>query len=805
MGPVLIGLSLGLAPRSLLAGVIVAGARSRHLLCCVGLAAVGVLVVAGRADATSLTPSVAFYWNLPALPGNPSNQEGAIAASPDGNLIYVADKYANAIEEYTSDGTLKRLIKFKQPAAPTGVTTDLSGDVFFVYEATGRVAKFTANLKLLSSWKVPFAKSIAADRAGQLFVLTNFLNSVGEYNSNGKSIGGFVANFPGQYFGFAGYDPPDKTVATEITVDGSGRPVVVGESDQPLGNPEPDCHSVIDEPYPYGVDHHPYFDPLVSGEAVRFTASGAVVDYGWLSESDVDCYHGWVSDGYNPGGVAVDPNGGGVYATTETHLAVERLDPNLNNPAAYGGQPPSSEGNLPLPFYSEATTIAGNPPLSVAFDCHSNLYVLTNSNARAIVKYINQDHVPSSACSPLVQRASIRPGITIFPKLATKGGGKASVLIGCHVKLCVGTVSLKIASAVCKGCVASFPSHFRIHPGLQQTLSLRLNRRGRTLLAERPGVAVKILGKLKKGRTATEAARIREPASLTDVCGVPASIDGQASVSGTLMPSRAHQKVTIEYVPPATPGVFLPAIQRTVLTDGAGRFSDHYQLDHAGRWIIAASWGGDRTHQPAVAQPCGDTVQKAPTHVTVTCPSAAAAGTPSRFSGALVGAPADALLAVLHIAPSGAVSADEVIAGAGGSFTDVFAPNQPGAWESEANYNGDANNAPAAAICRFTVARPSSALSLQCTADPNKRFISCTGRLTSEGAGLGPTQIKFSYEAPSGSATAHTATTSQNGTFSDQLNAPAGSLLASGMWTIEAQYPGDSAHAPASHTTAVTL
>jgi hypothetical protein len=802
---VLIGLSFGLAPRSLLAGVIGAGARSRHLLCCVGLAAVVVLAMAARAHATSLTPSVAFYWNLPALPGNPNDQEGAIAASPDGNLIYVADKYANAIEEYTSDGTLKRLIKFKQPTAPTGVTTDLSGDVFFVYEATGRVAKFTPNLKLLSSWKVPFAKSIAADRAGQLFVLTNFLNSVGEYNSNGKSIGGFVANFPGQYFGFAGYDPPDKTVATEITVDGSGRPVVVGESDQPLANPEPDCHSVIDEPYPYGVDHHPYFDPLVSGEAVRFSASGAVVDYGWLSESDVDCYHGWVNDGYDPGGVAVDPNGGGVYATTETHLAVERLDPSLNNPAAYGGQPPSSEGNLPLPFYPQATTIAGNPPLSVAFDCHSNLYVLTNSNARAVVKYINQDHVPASACSPLLQRASIRPGITVFAKFATKGSGRASVLIGCHVKLCAGTVSLKTASAVCSGCLASFPRHFRIHPGLQQTLSLRLNQRGRTLLAEHPGAAIKIFGKLKNGHTTTEAVRLRQPTSVTDVCSVPPSVDGQASISGRLMPPRAHQKIAVEYVPPAASGVFLPAVQRRVLTDGAGRFSDHYQLDEAGGWIETASWGGDRTHQPATAQPCGGTVQKAPTHVKVTCPSAATIGAPSRVSGTLSGAPADALLAVLHIAPSGTVSTDDVIAGADGSFTDVFALNQPGAWEAEAHYNGDANHAPAAAICQFTVARAPSTLSLQCTPDPNKRFISCTGRLTSEGAAVGQTQIKVSYGPPSGSATAHTATTVQNGTFSDQLNAPTGSLLTSGTWTIRAQYPGDSAHAPASHTTAVTL
>ncbi|HEY4917086.1 MAG TPA: hypothetical protein VIH92_09255, partial [Solirubrobacteraceae bacterium] len=222
-------------------------------------------------------------------------------------------------------------------------------------------------------------------------------------------------------------------------------------------------------------------------------------------------------------------------------------------------------------------------------------------------------------------------------------------------------------------------------------------------------------------------------------------------------------------------------------------------------WIVVASWGGDRTHQPAATQPCGGTVQTAPTHVTLTCPSAAAIGASSPFSGALSGAPADALLAVLHIAPSGAVRTDDVITGTGGAFTDAFAPNQPGAWEAEAHYNGDANHTPAAALCQFTVARPPSTLSLQCTPDPNKRFISCTGQLTSQGAGLGQTQIKLTYEPLSGSTTAHTATTAPNGTFSDQLNAPAGTLLFSGMWTIQAQYSGDSAHAPASHTAAVTL
>jgi len=176
-------------------------ARQARLLSLVGLFVVVGLVVSGRAHATFLTPSAAFYWSLPAVNGNPSNQEGAIATSPDGNFVYVADKYGNLVEEYTSDGALQHEVRFRALTAPTGVTTDLSGDVYVVYEAQGVVAKFTANLKLLSTWSVPFAKSIAADRGGHLFVLTNFLGAVGEYDTNGKDIGGFAAtNLPGPVF-----------------------------------------------------------------------------------------------------------------------------------------------------------------------------------------------------------------------------------------------------------------------------------------------------------------------------------------------------------------------------------------------------------------------------------------------------------------------------------------------------------------------------------------------------------------------------------------------------------------------------
>ncbi len=131
---------------------------------------IGALLV-GSADAIALSPADSFYWTLPAFNGNPNDQQGAIAVSPDGGFVYVADEYGNTVEEYTSDGRYLREVRPRGLSDPTGVTTDLSGDVYVVYEAQGVVAKLTAGLRLLTTWSVPFARSIAADRAGNLCAL----------------------------------------------------------------------------------------------------------------------------------------------------------------------------------------------------------------------------------------------------------------------------------------------------------------------------------------------------------------------------------------------------------------------------------------------------------------------------------------------------------------------------------------------------------------------------------------------------------------------------------------------------------
>lgn len=888
----------------------------------IGLASLAALALAGQAHATSYDPSDAFYWKMPS-----GDSATAIATSSDGNFVYVTDPGAKRIIEFDSDGALLRGWTYKKEA-PGSITTDAFGDVYVLYPQTGTIVKFSGEakkVKVLASWNVPFAGSIAATPSGNVFVLTNFLNAVGEYNTTGKSIGGFVANLPGQWFparpsdpGFAGtnnspqsgYDPPYKTVATRIAVDPSGDPIVVGASYQALSDPQPDCSLTEQE---YNIDTRPYPDPLVSGEAVRFTPGGTPVAHGWLSESQQSCIwgfhnlgyanfaYGWQSDATDPLGVAVDPNTGDIYAVPGNwelgaiHLlakyGLDNENVDVNAASTYG-------------FDHNWDLIAGNPPAGVTVDCRSDLYMIAGGGAvgSLIAKFIDQDPVPSGSCVNLSRFRAPPPTLAVF-KFHVGKIGKGTVWAGCSGRLCNGSLSLVSSSSLCRNCVLSRPHHFRIAPGLQRPLSLRLTGLGRHLLDIHPGLAIKIDGRLKGGRTFAVRETLRKPSTLGARCTFPGTAGGAAAVSGTLAPAHGGEWITVQYLPPYANGLLLPAVQRTVRTNRFGRFADSYSLGAAGRWIIAVSWAGDRTHEPAAPQPCLGTVQPNSTRITLTCPTGSSVGVPAPVSGGLSGAPAGAAVALDYEEPPGTDIGHQVTTGNGGDFNDSLTPMASGLWLALAHYRGDAGHAPAEAVCQFVVSPPGftiavtpskgsvqqgksvnatvstavtsgtaqtltlsasgapgavtfspatitaggsstvtfsapanatpgtytitltatgpsasnsttyrltvlapSALILRCTADPNRRFISCSGRLTSGAAGIGGAQIKLSYQPPGGgSATVDTTSTAAAGSYSDMLNAPAGSLLASGNWQVQARFAGDVAHAPASKSQTVTV
>lgn len=668
----------------------------------IGLVVLALFAVAGRAGATSFSGSDAFYFPVKATTGN-----GAIATSPDGNYVYVA---AGNVTQYSGDGAFVRTFANKHGfVAATSIGTDLTGDVYVLYSTSQVVAKYTASGKYLTSWPVTFARAIGVSRGGDVFVLTNFLNAVGEYNSAGKSIGGFVANFPGQFMPWttindpgivpnSGYDPPYKTDATAITVAPSGDPVLAGDSYQALSDKPPSCnaHAGFDDPSEYP-------DPLVSGEAVRFTSNGTLPAWGWLTTSLRDCFAGWHNEAENSNGVAVDPNNpADVYATSPSWRGVFHTE--LGASGFLHSDQQSFSRIIPEPFDGPSSFIAGNPSAGVAMDCHSNLYMLSNNaDGVFVMKFLNQDQGQASSC--FNPHLALLPTLTVIHiKPAKIKIGKEHLLMGCSGKPCRGTLTFKSASSLCPGCAIAAPRHFRIRPGLQTTLTVRLLPLGRRLLKAHPGFPIHVLAKVKGGRSFTQRTTLQAPTSLGERCSFAGIVGGPVDVSGTLKPGHTGEAITLNYLPPEADGLLVPAVQRIVRTGRAGRFADHYTLRTAGNWTVFADWGGDRTHASATSRPCSGTVRRVSTHLTLTCPASPLAGAPSQFSGTLTGAPADAPVSVVYEPPSEMPVDHTAATSSTGSYGDSLTPVETGNWVAFARYSGDAGHDAAQAECSFTVA-----------------------------------------------------------------------------------------------------
>jgi hypothetical protein len=102
--------------------------------------------------------------------------------------------------------------------------------------------------------------------------------------------------------------------------------------------------------------------------------------------------------------------------------------------------------------------------------------------------------------------------------------------------------------------------------------------------------------------------------------------------------------------------------------------------------------------------------------------------------------------------------------------------------------------------------KAAGALSLSCALGPNHNLISCTRQLTSGASAITDAPITITYQPPApGTATVHTATTTATGSYSDSLVGAPGALLASGGWSVQAQYAGDSTHAAASNAQPVMV
>ena len=377
---------------------------------------------AARKPVTTLIASPNDVFRI-YLPGRPSFSDGGVAASPDGSLVYVVVSDRNALYEFDSRGGLVRIWRSRWLRGPVGVTTDDDGDVFVASRKLGKVIKFTSAGKFVRKWSVPAPLSIAAAATGPVFVLTGKANwqytspyliggahnRVREYSLTGRKLRSFVANLPGSWpIGgpcggcSKGATPGYRqggTIANAISVDSSGDPIVTGASDEYLTGSGPCDGSVVPEANAglCGTNGMPD-NPLVSGEVVRFTRGGQVVDWGWVNDYLVSDYPGFYSDG-EPTGVAVDPNGGAVYVS-DLEQRIDYLRPDLNNPDL-GAIDYGLHWALGLVCWVCVNKGDNSvSPAAVAFDCRSNLYVL-NPGTGGLDVYVNQSRPPNPSCIPI--------------------------------------------------------------------------------------------------------------------------------------------------------------------------------------------------------------------------------------------------------------------------------------------------------------------------------------------------------------------------------------------------------------------
>lgn len=674
-------------------------ASARGLLCALSLASVAAagLVVPATAGATALSPSKYVSWGLP---GELLNARG-VAAGPKGNVVYVADHGHDRIVQYTAGGAFIRTWGGQGSAegefdGPSAVATDELGRVYVADSGNGRIQKFSASGEFLQEWSSPAAIDVATDGDGHVFTLSALLGIVAERTYGGSSVTAWPSPFPGQYFFSAGYEEPTSdTVA--IAAEPSGEVVAAGHSSQALSNPEPDCHNVTDvNP---SLDHHPYPDPLVTGEVVRFNSLGEVLESGWLSPSPVDCTQGWFSYG-DPTDVAVDPNGGRVYVSLEEHF-IQMLPPDLDYPYAYSG---TYGDHLGLPCgVCDGLPQNFTTPTALTFDCRSNLYVTTSTR---VLKYLSPPGTPASTC----EKGGLPFELVIERRLTvSESGTELDLAIGCAVARCIGEIEVRqVRSSQCPPrCPELAHGTVDIDGSARSEVAVRLDQQAQRLLERESRLPIEVTFTFRgrEDQTVRRRTVLRDPSSLTLDCGTSGAAAIELATGGELDPAAGRDRVELIYLPPTG-----DAIRRSARTDGSGRYGASLTATQAGTWMIEASWRGDRTHQPTAADPCVVEVDPLASSLVIECPVAGVAGEPLRIAGELAAPHDRTRIAIDYFSPSGRLVSRVGMTGADGAFVDGFTPPDAGTWTIRARWPGDADHAGASSIeCRVDVARARSA------------------------------------------------------------------------------------------------
>ncbi len=660
----------------------------------VALIAIGLLLLmAGSADATYLTPSNTINW-----PGwVPFKDPHGIAVDPSGERVFVADTGRDLIQEFTDGGVPVRRLGGTASGVgnlvhPTGVAVDSHGFVYVADTGNGRIAKFAENGNFIRYFSVPFVFRLAVSPAGRVYALTNFFGLVALRSTSGDDLGAWSAVFPGNFWPYQGYDDSTNDVAA-IATDPGGRVLIAGTSSQALSNPPPDCHNVNFK--------HNWPDPLRSGEVVKYDGAGNALGYGWLNDSSEVCTMDPYSHGI-PRGLASDPNDRSVYVA-DGEYQIDQL-PDLGS-ANQGVR--SSYFSLPVPPYDPThASWYSTDPLDAAVDCRSNLYVLT---ADRVIKYFSPAGTPSSTCRKppgAFKQLSFSP----FPAFTPKG---IALLADCGSPSCKGLLSVSARVKNChKPCVVAHVSApFKFGRG--RAHKIKLPSHGRLGQMLRLGVPLKITARAFDRRhhvIGQESAILREPSTVRISCPSRATVvDKTASVSGLLRPARTSPRLVISY---STSGA--PSVRHLVTPGQQGQWSDSFRPSRSGSWGVDVYWAGTGRYAPAHAG-CSLAVVRVASSLTLNCPSGGAflipPGIAHTFTGKLTPAVNRSNVTLTYTRPDKTTFIHPARTAANGTYGDEFQAggNDFGdGWTVGAHFFGDRTRNPSDAptSCHFDVRYP---------------------------------------------------------------------------------------------------
>lgn len=153
------------------------------------------------------------------------------------------------------------------------------------------------------------------------------------------------------------------------------------------------------------------------------------------------------------------------------------------------------------------------------------------------------------------------------------------------------------------------------------------------------------------------------------------------SVSGTISPAIQDEEITIQYINE------YKELDKTVITNENGEYSDQFLPEASGIWEIQAHWSGGDEYFPA-ANSAYVTVERLTSSLMIfTETDKVSVGEDITISGTVSPQVVGAEIVLLISYPEGS-RAQESSSNAMGKFTKILTPESPGTWEVTAEWTG---------------------------------------------------------------------------------------------------------------------